>query len=337
MTTWVQFFKDAAIPNQFANVYANKFSENRIRFDMLIDLDRALLNELGISAIGDCLSILKHAKAVNSKVEENKKELLYTPTNKSSESQLNELVKKKSDVVKRVIESFSSNIPTEISTSSTVKTSLQDTLSPSKNSPVTLASNPSTSSTLSQNLASRLNFSKTTTAPESANTTASTTTNPNGSLIIKFNNDASQSNHQAKVVSSTTQDHDDDDDEDFSQSNRLKNLKRRIHNVYDNSESETLTKKSVGKIISLKPKRTTSFNEATSTKPTTVISTKAENRRISSDLEGLRIELKTQNDKKSVFNRIRSTNEPKNNQKEPVVTVKNSKSFESHYDLKTKK
>jgi hypothetical protein len=35
---------------------------------MLIDLDRALLNEMGISAIGDCLSILKHAKTINARV-----------------------------------------------------------------------------------------------------------------------------------------------------------------------------------------------------------------------------------------------------------------------------
>lgn len=59
---WVQFFKDASIPSQYVQSYANKFTENRIRFDMLQDLDRPLLNELGISAIGDCLSILKHAK-----------------------------------------------------------------------------------------------------------------------------------------------------------------------------------------------------------------------------------------------------------------------------------
>ncbi len=59
---WVQFFKEASIPAQYVQSYAHKFTENRIRFDMLPDLDRQLLNELGISAIGDCLSILKHAK-----------------------------------------------------------------------------------------------------------------------------------------------------------------------------------------------------------------------------------------------------------------------------------
>ncbi len=70
MAIWVKFFKNASIPNQFANVYASKFNDNRIRFDMLADLDRALLNEMGITAIGDCLSILKHAKEINIRVRE---------------------------------------------------------------------------------------------------------------------------------------------------------------------------------------------------------------------------------------------------------------------------
>ena len=67
-TTWLRFFKDASIPAEFVGVYATKFAENRIRFDMLGDLDRALLSEMGISAIGDSLSILKHAKIIMQKV-----------------------------------------------------------------------------------------------------------------------------------------------------------------------------------------------------------------------------------------------------------------------------
>lgn len=66
---WFRFFKDASIPSGFAQNYAKKFIENRIRFEMLADLDRPLLNELGITAIGDCLSILKHAKFVSQQVK----------------------------------------------------------------------------------------------------------------------------------------------------------------------------------------------------------------------------------------------------------------------------
>lgn len=66
--TWMQFFTDACVPTQFINSYANKFIENRIRFDMLGDLEKSHLNDMGIQAIGDCLCILKHAKAVFNKV-----------------------------------------------------------------------------------------------------------------------------------------------------------------------------------------------------------------------------------------------------------------------------
>ncbi len=65
---WIKFFKDASIPPEYVETYAKKFAENRIRFDLLADLDRPLLNEMGITAIGDCLSILKHAKSISSKV-----------------------------------------------------------------------------------------------------------------------------------------------------------------------------------------------------------------------------------------------------------------------------
>lgn len=69
LQVWQRFFKDALIPAQFIQTYANKFTENRIRFDMLADLDKSLLNEMGITAIGDCLSILKHAKTIISQVK----------------------------------------------------------------------------------------------------------------------------------------------------------------------------------------------------------------------------------------------------------------------------
>ena len=69
LQVWQRFFKDALIPVQFIQTYANKFTENRIRFDMLADLDKSLLNEMGITAIGDCLSILKHAKTIISQVK----------------------------------------------------------------------------------------------------------------------------------------------------------------------------------------------------------------------------------------------------------------------------
>lgn len=121
-STWAQFFKNAQIPQQFVNNYASKFCENRIRFDMLSDIDKTLLNEMGITAIGDCLSILKHAKVIITKLDEDKKEAF------SKENQ-----KKRGEVAKRIIETYLGD--------QEVKSEKQ-------------------SNTLSQDLMSRLNFTK---------------------------------------------------------------------------------------------------------------------------------------------------------------------------------
>ncbi|RNA30762.1 hypothetical protein BpHYR1_048680 [Brachionus plicatilis] len=121
-STWSQFFSNAQIPQQFVNSYASKFCENRIRFDMLADIDKVLLNEMGITAIGDCLSILKHAKVIITKLEEEKKEAFSRET-----------PKKRGEVAKRIIENC-----------------LGDTESKQEKS----------SSNLSQDLISRLNFTK---------------------------------------------------------------------------------------------------------------------------------------------------------------------------------
>jgi len=169
------------------------------------------------------------------------------------------------------------------------------------------SSNTSTSSSLSQNLSSRLNFKQTQSTVAQVPPSA-------GNLIIKFNNDSLQSNPQAKVVSSTT----DDNEQEELESSRLKNLKRRINTVYDNesisSDSENVTS---GKIISLKPKRTASLNEDIKLvkpfKTGLVINSSVKdsklstNRTISSGADSLRIEINNQGEKKSVFNRIRAT------------------------------
>lgn len=135
---WAQFFKEASIPPQFAQNYAEKFSQNRIRVEMLAELDRPLLNELGIAAIGDCLSILKHAKAMaNNKAFEYFKE--YESASSSMDSQQKGV---KNGVAKRIIESCISKSP-----------SFSDA-DGEKNSAKKLANN----STLSADLFSRLNF-----------------------------------------------------------------------------------------------------------------------------------------------------------------------------------
>ncbi|XP_010072747.1 PREDICTED: uncharacterized protein C19orf47 homolog [Pterocles gutturalis] len=61
---WIQFFKEAGIPPGPAVNYAVMFVDNRIRKNMLMDLNKEIMNELGITVIGDIIAILKHAKIV---------------------------------------------------------------------------------------------------------------------------------------------------------------------------------------------------------------------------------------------------------------------------------
>ncbi|XP_025413786.1 uncharacterized protein C19orf47 homolog isoform X1 [Sipha flava] len=61
---WIKFFSDAGIPSFASSKYATIFYENRIQSNMLMDLDKDILKEMGITVIGDIIGILKHAKDV---------------------------------------------------------------------------------------------------------------------------------------------------------------------------------------------------------------------------------------------------------------------------------
>ncbi|XP_029303003.1 LOW QUALITY PROTEIN: uncharacterized protein C19orf47 homolog [Cottoperca gobio] len=62
---WIQFFKDAGIPVGLAVTYAVSFVDNRIHKNMLMDLSKDIMMDLGITVIGDIIGILKHAKQVH--------------------------------------------------------------------------------------------------------------------------------------------------------------------------------------------------------------------------------------------------------------------------------
>ena len=66
---WNEFFLDAKIPKDVAARYAVNFYKNRMSFDMLADLTKEYLRDLDVTVLGDIISILKHAKDVQSKQE----------------------------------------------------------------------------------------------------------------------------------------------------------------------------------------------------------------------------------------------------------------------------
>lgn len=65
---WFQFFLDSGIPPADAGNYAVTFTTNRIQMDMITDLTKDYLRDMGITVLGDVIAILKHAKVVHAQV-----------------------------------------------------------------------------------------------------------------------------------------------------------------------------------------------------------------------------------------------------------------------------
>lgn len=64
LEVWNNFFQSAGIPSGVAHGYATKFSQHRIRIDMLQEISKEILLDMGIKAMGDIIAILRHAKSI---------------------------------------------------------------------------------------------------------------------------------------------------------------------------------------------------------------------------------------------------------------------------------
>ena len=73
-TEWVKFFEAAGLPGRYAARYAVIFADHRIQKDMLKDLSKEILYDMGIKTIGDVIAILRHAK--DAEEEETRAKLL---------------------------------------------------------------------------------------------------------------------------------------------------------------------------------------------------------------------------------------------------------------------
>ena len=65
-TSWEKFFTDAQIPRKDSVSYAKLFVTNRITGELLPDIDKETLQEIGVNVLGDCLAIIKHARSIKS-------------------------------------------------------------------------------------------------------------------------------------------------------------------------------------------------------------------------------------------------------------------------------
>ncbi|KAG1672255.1 hypothetical protein GQR58_016059 [Nymphon striatum] len=76
---WINFFRECGLPIAVATNYAVIFTNHRIQKNMLADLNKEYLQEMGITTMGDIISILKMSKSVS---DQDARNLVLTPRGK---------------------------------------------------------------------------------------------------------------------------------------------------------------------------------------------------------------------------------------------------------------
>lgn len=62
---WKDFFESAGLPMKIAANYAKIFVDQRIKKEHFPDIDKSLLREVGFTAVGDILAVLKQVEKVS--------------------------------------------------------------------------------------------------------------------------------------------------------------------------------------------------------------------------------------------------------------------------------
>lgn len=90
-TDWNAFFLKAGIPSRYAAKYAVIFNDHRIQDDMLKDLSKEILYDMGIKTMGDVIAIMRHANDVE---EEKSRNRILSARPHSSEAAIKKPVKR---------------------------------------------------------------------------------------------------------------------------------------------------------------------------------------------------------------------------------------------------
>lgn len=113
VSKWTKFFANAGIPSGPAQNYAVIFYDHRIQEDMLPDLTKEILRDIGITVMGDIIAILRHGKEVYAQSEREKsaKDMAVIDSSESPSpgNQTPIGVKRKSTAASRMVDHWINN------------------------------------------------------------------------------------------------------------------------------------------------------------------------------------------------------------------------------------